>query len=727
MNKKLSEKRLVRYVLAGVLSYALELSCLLALYKLAGLSAELSTAIAFWIGLTASFILQKLFAFRDYQKTVKAISHQVGAYAVLVGFNYLFTLALVAVFPSRWVVFSRTLALIITTAWNYVLYQRFIFSRHSLGDAIASATDYVSGHRRQIAFAVALSLPMLFFFWQYLGTGGNKTWGGDFDYYSQMYEAFRITVLKYHQLPLWNPWLAGGVPLLSNPQFGLISIQSVLVLPFGAMYGLKLAYVVYALIGFWGMYTVGRKLLDASKTRSALVGYIWVFSGFFAGHGVWHLTFTSFFFLPWLLYFIVRRRQKYSWLWLGIIESAVILSSIHYAFLIMTLSLAMFFVVSLARLQLNGQLFKFSWQFSRADLFFVLKAAATVIVLAGYQFYLTYHFESHNERLTNPLAEPPNSPVVLFESLFLPIGTLITHLPKTVWGWGEYSMYLGMGTGLALLVCLAVLAHGLVKRSGKSFLSEKALVFSFLVIGAIGASLALGDFSHLSPFYLLHKVPGFTQTRVPSRWLMMTAFSLLLLLLAWRPNKRLINVLLLLAVVELFVTNGPPRVTGKNLFVIPPAKFSATFSQYDNDHQHIGVYGDTSILHSYYYMTSTNTGLIYADDSLVNTLPKDPLLVPTDRCGLNVSSDCSLVQTHNAQIVYWSPNKIVLRRTAPGPVRLDMNVESGWRVNGVYPFASIQNLVPAYDFVLTDNASSYTLQYAPKLSPSWVAWRVQRL
>jgi putative flippase GtrA len=45
------ENSAIRYVLVGGVSYAIELSILLTIYKFAGLSAEKATAVAFWFGL----------------------------------------------------------------------------------------------------------------------------------------------------------------------------------------------------------------------------------------------------------------------------------------------------------------------------------------------------------------------------------------------------------------------------------------------------------------------------------------------------------------------------------------------------------------------------------------------------------------------------------------------------------------------------------------------------
>lgn len=735
MKQNLRSKSLVRYIVAGGASYAIELSCLLAFHRFLGLSVEAATAIAFWAGLTTSFLLQKLFAFKDYRKTLKSISKQLGAYALLIAFNYVFTLAVVAIFPSRLVVISRTLALIATTVWNYIIYKKFIFKTVRNDDRSAKQSRFLNSPfatlqstvlSKKFGFFLVLSFPILIFFWQYLATGSNKTMGGDFDYYSQLYEAFRISVLKFHQFPLWNPWLSGGIPLHANPQFGLFSLQSLLVLPFGAIYGLKLAYTIYGVLGFWGMYLLGRRVLEASKLRSALISYIWVFGGFFAGHGVWHFTFTSFFLLPWLIYFIDKRKQKYSWLWLGVIQSVIILSSVHYAFLMMTLAVGLYFVISLAKIRINKKSLSLNWEILREDVYFVLKAAAAVVALAGYQLYHTYHFVAGNQRLTEAFTEPPNSLALFIKSLFLPIGTFIKTYPKTTWGWGEYSMYIGMGTGLALLACLALLVYGLFKHTKVSFIRNRVFVVTILIVGLIGASFAVGNFGHHSPFYLLHTLPGFTQTRTPTRWLIITVFSLLVFLLAWQRNKKLINALLFFSVIELFLTHGPPRNTGKDWTILPPGNFSASFQQYDNGRRHIGTEGDQDPMNSYYYTTLENTGQIYADDSLINTKSGFTPL-PTRRCGYNLSPNCTFVMTHNARVSHWSPNKIVVQRSGPGAIELNMNVESGWRINDTYPFINLRNLEPVRQFVLPPNQQTYVLEYAPRFSPAWVHWRLQKL
>ena len=129
MYKKVLSHTVVRYCLVGGLSYAIELSTLFGLYFGLHVQRTIATAIAFWVGLFISFILLKLLAFHDYQKEIRAIGKQSAQYGVLVGINYTFTLLIVSLFSNHYLLYSRTLALLITTLWNYFFYKKIIFRR----------------------------------------------------------------------------------------------------------------------------------------------------------------------------------------------------------------------------------------------------------------------------------------------------------------------------------------------------------------------------------------------------------------------------------------------------------------------------------------------------------------------------------------------------------------------------------------------------------------------
>lgn len=147
-----------------------------------------------------------------------------------------------------------------------------------------------------------------------------------------------------------------------------------------------------------------------------------------------HLRHSSCY-LGWCISCLLEKISN-SWLGLGITESIIILSSVHYGFLMMSLAMAIYFVLSLARIDIDKQAAGFSIKLPRTDILFIAKTLLVILLLAGHQFYSTFRFVSHNERLIANFSEiPPNIGVAL-SSLFLPIGTLLDY-PKNNMGLGR--------------------------------------------------------------------------------------------------------------------------------------------------------------------------------------------------------------------------------------------------------------------------------------------------
>lgn len=130
--KKFFKQPLVRYVFVGGISYIAEMLTLYVCSTLLGLSSIPSVTISFWIGFVLSFILQKVVAFSNKERALKRLFWQSASYAILVLANYLFSIATVAMFDSiTGIYIARTIALIITTSWNYVIYSKLIFKKRS--------------------------------------------------------------------------------------------------------------------------------------------------------------------------------------------------------------------------------------------------------------------------------------------------------------------------------------------------------------------------------------------------------------------------------------------------------------------------------------------------------------------------------------------------------------------------------------------------------------------
>jgi putative flippase GtrA len=131
MPQKALTNSLFRYLFVGGIAYIVDIAVLIGFYSGLHTSRAMAAGVSFWAGLLVSFVMQKFVAFQDYKKEVRAISRQALWYGLLVVFNYGLTIFIVSRFPGKYIVYSRTLAVAITTLWNYVIYKRIIFRSSS--------------------------------------------------------------------------------------------------------------------------------------------------------------------------------------------------------------------------------------------------------------------------------------------------------------------------------------------------------------------------------------------------------------------------------------------------------------------------------------------------------------------------------------------------------------------------------------------------------------------
>ncbi|HSW81398.1 MAG TPA: GtrA family protein [Candidatus Saccharimonas sp.] len=725
--KKLIPMHVVRYVLAGGLAYAVELLSILAMSHFLHFSAELATACGFWIGLPTSFLLQKIFAFKDYEKSLKTISKQLGAYALLVAFNYVFTLIVVAMLPESWLIFSRTLALVITTLWNFAFYRIIFHGKNPLGenakqflhDAVRLKNKWVNG--------VLLAIPIIVFCIPLLMTG-NKLTPGDPDYYFQIYEAFRRSVLEFGQIPMWNPWVAGGIPLFANVQFGMISLQGPLVLIFGAVMGLKVAILGYMLIGFYGFRKLFKDGFGTPNLRAALLAYIAMFSSFFVYRVMaGHFTFLMIAFVPWLLYFFLKRRNKKSWLWFALFYSLMVWSAPHYTTIMAAVVVGVWFLYEIIRLafkSLSSTKWQVFWQEIKKDVLFFVKAGALIAAVCAYRLYFVVSFIKDRPRFEDTSNDPFTG---LWQGLYSIWGPDQFNSPPKLtshWGWEEAATYIGIGTLVCLLIVLGVwIAKKIAKKRAPfsySIVLLLALFLSFFILG-------MGDFGPWSPYHLLNHLPVFNSMRVATRWLMWASLCVLFILAAYNGKKfsKIITVILAFTVIELFVIGAPNMASS---YIVIPAQYRSAQAPFDQEYKYNiprpQYANNKEFLSRYSYdenlteTTRNNLGQVIAGDSLVDTRQPNS----TIRCGAN--QGCKLI-SDNATLVYWSPNKIVLQRTAPGPIVLNMNFGNGWQVNGVYAFASAPIVDTLHPFIVNDPSQVLTLKYVPKFSPNWLLQKIK--
>lgn len=130
--KRFLERPLGRYLVIGGSVYVLELIMIVAAQAL-GASPTVAVGISFWVGLVISFLLTKLITFGDKRIHHTVLLPQVIAFSLLVLVNFSFTVLvtswLQSVLPA---VVTRTVALGVTTIWNFYLYRTRIFKTDEL-------------------------------------------------------------------------------------------------------------------------------------------------------------------------------------------------------------------------------------------------------------------------------------------------------------------------------------------------------------------------------------------------------------------------------------------------------------------------------------------------------------------------------------------------------------------------------------------------------------------
>lgn len=116
-----------RYLLIGGSVYAFELAVIVVAQWL-GASAVWAVAISFCLGTLVSFFLQKLVTFGDKRMHHRILIPQLVATALLIAWNLGFSVLLTKLLQDHSpAVVTRTIALLITTIWNFYLYKTRIF------------------------------------------------------------------------------------------------------------------------------------------------------------------------------------------------------------------------------------------------------------------------------------------------------------------------------------------------------------------------------------------------------------------------------------------------------------------------------------------------------------------------------------------------------------------------------------------------------------------------
>jgi hypothetical protein len=336
----------------------------------------------------------------------------------------------------------------------------------------------------------ALGAVMTMFVWsialRYPGSNG-----GDGPFFFRLIEAGKVSFSRWHELPLWNPYECGGVPLWDNPQSVVAAPIMLLMQPFTTTTTIAVFTLAHVVAGFVGMWLLCRVELRSSRLAAFVGACLFAFSAGLSNHAAGgHMPFVAFQFAPFAL--LLWRRAEVdarAAIGLGLLTALMLYEGGVYAPAFIGLMLA---IETLTRIWSLGRIVKIV----RAGML----AMVVALVVGAARLLPVLDQITHFKR---PLGvETDFIDWQLLKDMYLDRAHALRFGHEYVWG--EYLSY----TGALVLVLAAV---GLLL----SVLHES---WMFAVALALLAFM-LGHFSHWAPWSLLKgHVPPFISMRVPARF-----------------------------------------------------------------------------------------------------------------------------------------------------------------------------------------------------------------
>ncbi len=305
-------------------------------------------------------------------------------------------------------------------------------------------------------------------------------WMDDHQFYAWE-ESDRMTLLRWHQLPAWNPYWCGGTIGIGAPEDPFLGPDFLFRLIFGVAHGRRLAIVFLVVMGFEGTYRLCRRL-DSTAVAAAFAAILYGTCDKFVGfiHDGW-VNFLGFELIPWVVLCLINGLNSWRWRLLGgFFFGWIVMSAGTYPTPFTLLTVGYFTVA----LWLRG----FLSREPRAWLMPFVSAITIGVVALCVSF----------GKLV-----PTLSFLSQFPRVFTPVET---HGATEIFTqfWVRYGAF----AALALVgVVTADVAAGICLGGAMLFYA-----------------LAMGDFGDWSPFHLLKSLPLFKQLRFPDRYTVLVLF-----------------------------------------------------------------------------------------------------------------------------------------------------------------------------------------------------------
>ena len=534
--------------------------------------------------------------------------------------------------------------------------------------------------------AILFSLPVL----KDINNWGIQDWDGFL-----LFDALiRNTLLKYGQIPLWDPFLKGGMPMLAYSESNVFSPALLVQLFFNEVWAAKINIVFHTFIGLGGAYALARHyrlgfpaaLLAAGVFMINSMYSLALTAGMEWGYGIA--------FIPWALLYYLKSYDNFT----HALSAALILT-------VMWLGGNVYpFTISLLLLGTYGLIAVFSQEFSfKKTLTILATIYALTFALGAIKFFpaleLTFQYTRHSDLYAGLSIES------ILHGLFARDQTLAAILDKTheagLWsgfsqGMDECGMYIGILPFLFFL-------FGSV-RGSKKFRTLLLCLVVFLWLGTGYRS------EPLSLWALLKSIPPYSIMRSIERFRFVVVLIIALLAgvglqrsiealspkYCRRQTSNLIGSLLVaLILCDLLWVNG--RVF-KDAFPIPPFEIPKNeafvqiggFPEYDKNGPRLaGEHDLYTTFGAAYPAWLANVGTVYAYESM--PVPDKAVIMGSPEYRGEVFLEGT---TGTARYLVWTPNRLVVEVQARGDGMLivNQNYYPGWRAKGMV-VESVRGLV----------------------------------
>ncbi|MCE9598509.1 MAG: hypothetical protein K8S54_11120 [Spirochaetia bacterium] len=349
------------------------------------------------------------------------------------------------------------------------------------------------------AFSLVLILSYAVYFLRFVGLPSwrDDSMGlDDWDQHTFYLEAV-IRSIKAFQVPFWNPYYNGGMPILENPQVRLFTPTVWFGLIAGSVSGLKLSVPFYYLIGCLSGWYLFDRTLKFNPIVSAICTITFVFSGFLPQHlFAGHTNYMTVQLFPLIYALFIRfnaagQLRFAPGLAFALCFAWVVWDGFIYGFLFLVVFFSILSIFELRKPNAETAL-----KLGTLVLFTLGLVAVRIIPASAFYLQQGAYTTGTHEILT-PLEILKTFTATAQHPVFA------KNIAAQAHNWWEYGNYIGIVPIVSLLLLVP-------------FLRKKDMPILAGLILAL--TLMSGEFHPLSPASLVSKIPGFGGMRCHARW-----------------------------------------------------------------------------------------------------------------------------------------------------------------------------------------------------------------